>query len=526
MKIKQTIIVGALLVMAIIGIFAIPTAYAADCGGKVLKSGESCCGGVVTSIVSCKELGWGSLEDTGLWGVVLLSFSILSAGVGIVAVGGVVYGSVIYTTAGGNLEQTKKARAIIASTVIGIIMYALLYSFLNFLIPGGLFATNPPKSKTIISKSTFIDTTPPTTPKNLSSQGYGGYTKLSWDSSTDNVGVIGYFIERSIDSSSGTSTTWVNIGNVSNFSKLEFRDTSIFNSTIQYNYRVKAFDAAGNVSLPSNVVAGLVIAKPKIITPPKPTTPPKPKTPPKPTTPPPIVNPNIVKNLKPGSVRVLVIGNQFASTSEFKTTLSDVQSALTLAEPYKSNKSAYDFVSYSSSANEFKCIMEPPPRSTSGPLVQCNNSLVTAYRSKYGADLVLLIDNKVSYKYPNGTVSSGGAGYPTLGIATVTRLSLSPSPKHLVLHEFTHIFALLNDEYLYYDSTPGSTTNTIPNKTDDGKFSNRTCYAGRKTGWTTSCLYYNWSRETSINIMAKYGSFVFSPTQFNLVKEAFQKYSK
>lgn len=143
MKLKQTLF-ALLLSISIIGFLGAPIALAAEgdvCGSTTLKDGESCCGGVPTSILSCDSPGGeGSVEDSGLWGILILIINIMSAGVGIAAVGGVVYGSVLYTTARGNLDQVKKARVIIANTVVGIVAYVLMFAFLNYMIPGGLFS--------------------------------------------------------------------------------------------------------------------------------------------------------------------------------------------------------------------------------------------------------------------------------------------------------------------------------------------------------------------------------------------------
>lgn len=79
------------------------------------------------------------VENSGIWAILLLVINILTAGIGVVAVGGIVYASIIYTTAGGDANQTKKAMTIIADIVIGVVAYALMYSVLNFLVPGGLF---------------------------------------------------------------------------------------------------------------------------------------------------------------------------------------------------------------------------------------------------------------------------------------------------------------------------------------------------------------------------------------------------
>ena len=128
MKIKQTILLFALFV-GMISILVVPVASAATCGG------------VNTSIIQCDQSGGEKkpVEQTGLWGILLLVINILTAGVGVAAVAGIVWGSILYTTAGGKPEQVKKANVVIANTVLGIIVYAVAYSFMNFLIPGGLF---------------------------------------------------------------------------------------------------------------------------------------------------------------------------------------------------------------------------------------------------------------------------------------------------------------------------------------------------------------------------------------------------
>ncbi|MDK2899248.1 MAG: hypothetical protein PWQ10_435 [Patescibacteria group bacterium] len=128
MKIKQTILAMVLLsIISCLSVFSLP-AFATTCAG------------VETSVISCdgKETT-SDLKETGLWQLLLLVINILTAGVGIMAVAGVVYGSILYSSSGGSPEQTKKAIGIIINTFIGIVAYALMYAFLNFIIPGGLF---------------------------------------------------------------------------------------------------------------------------------------------------------------------------------------------------------------------------------------------------------------------------------------------------------------------------------------------------------------------------------------------------
>ena len=137
MRIKQTVktlVVGLMLFIGLTLAMA-PTVALAECDG----SSAQCCGGVNTAIISCTETGGGSTTDSGLWGILIIAINILTAGVGIAAIGGIVYGAILYTSAGGSQEQVKKAMGIITNVVIGIVAYAVMFSALNFLIPGGLF---------------------------------------------------------------------------------------------------------------------------------------------------------------------------------------------------------------------------------------------------------------------------------------------------------------------------------------------------------------------------------------------------
>lgn len=102
------------------------------------------CGDVKTSIIGgdiCRGVDNdnGKTQDNATWKLLVLILNIMTAGVGILAVGGIVYGSILYASAEDSADQAKKARGIIQNVVIGIIAYALMYLVLNFLIPGGIF---------------------------------------------------------------------------------------------------------------------------------------------------------------------------------------------------------------------------------------------------------------------------------------------------------------------------------------------------------------------------------------------------
>jgi hypothetical protein len=104
------------------------------------------------------------------------------------------------------------------------------------------------------------DTAPPTAPTNLAAKAISStQVDLSWTGSTDNVGVKGYSIYRSLD---GLTFSYIGFSNVNTYS-----DQSAQASTTYYYY-VTAFDAAGNYSVSSNVTSATTPAAGSDIAPP------------------------------------------------------------------------------------------------------------------------------------------------------------------------------------------------------------------------------------------------------------------
>ena len=133
MNIKQTIrnlVLGGLLLVPV-GVMTLTQPTFAD----------STCGGVKTAIIHCDQSGGdgAQVQDTGLWGILILTINILTAGVGVLALAGFIYGGILFITSGGSPEQVKKARTIFTNVVIGIVAFGGMYVLLNFLVPGGVF---------------------------------------------------------------------------------------------------------------------------------------------------------------------------------------------------------------------------------------------------------------------------------------------------------------------------------------------------------------------------------------------------
>ncbi|HET7539704.1 MAG TPA: fibronectin type III domain-containing protein, partial [Polyangiaceae bacterium] len=100
------------------------------------------------------------------------------------------------------------------------------------------------------------DTQPPSAPANLSATTVSGaQINLSWSAATDNVGVTNYLIERC------TGTSCANFLQIATGAGTTFSDTGL-SAGVGYSYRVRATDAAGNLSGYSNTASATTTPPP------------------------------------------------------------------------------------------------------------------------------------------------------------------------------------------------------------------------------------------------------------------------
>lgn len=98
------------------------------------------CGRVKTSYVKCNTSNDPQkTEETTIWQTVIIIMNVLLGVVGVVAIGGVVYGAMLYGSAGDNATQTQQGKETIRNVLIGLILYLFLWSAAQALIPGGVF---------------------------------------------------------------------------------------------------------------------------------------------------------------------------------------------------------------------------------------------------------------------------------------------------------------------------------------------------------------------------------------------------
>ncbi|MBQ3306355.1 hypothetical protein IJH02_02900 [Candidatus Saccharibacteria bacterium] len=110
--------------------------------GKVyggVESDPDCGDGVKTSILGDDGCYNDDGKGGGVYDILLIILNILTAGVGVLGVLGLIISGVTYLTARDNEQQVAKAKSRILQIVIGLVVYAVLYLGLQFIIPGGIF---------------------------------------------------------------------------------------------------------------------------------------------------------------------------------------------------------------------------------------------------------------------------------------------------------------------------------------------------------------------------------------------------
>lgn len=98
------------------------------------------CGGVDVAYLECETDNSGDpVQDSALWAILTMVLNIMIGGVAIAAVGGLVYAGIMYASAQDNSSQVQQAKDTIRNVVIGLVMFLVMWSGLQFLVPGGIF---------------------------------------------------------------------------------------------------------------------------------------------------------------------------------------------------------------------------------------------------------------------------------------------------------------------------------------------------------------------------------------------------
>lgn len=115
-------------IMAVVMAFGVATALPQ-------KTFAAECGGVDTSIIDCDDDGE---NGNGIFAILLIVLNVLTFGIGIAGTLGIVIAGIMYLTARDDQGQLVKAKNMLINIVIGLVAYAVMWAFLQWLLPGGI----------------------------------------------------------------------------------------------------------------------------------------------------------------------------------------------------------------------------------------------------------------------------------------------------------------------------------------------------------------------------------------------------
>lgn len=91
------------------------------------------CKDIDTNILKCDKRGGNPVMS-----LILQVINFMAIGVGIIVVGGIVWGAMLYTTSNGDSGKSQQGITTIVNAVIGLLLFVFTYAIINYLVPGGV----------------------------------------------------------------------------------------------------------------------------------------------------------------------------------------------------------------------------------------------------------------------------------------------------------------------------------------------------------------------------------------------------
>ena len=131
MKVMKNFCQKLLNLLPVIAIFCV--SMVAFLPGTRVFAGS--CGDIPTAIINCPD----GDSEKAFFSVIGSVVNILTYGVGVGAVAGFTYVGFLYMTSQNDPGKIKIAKDRAMQIVIGLLVYALMWGILNFLLPGGIY---------------------------------------------------------------------------------------------------------------------------------------------------------------------------------------------------------------------------------------------------------------------------------------------------------------------------------------------------------------------------------------------------
>lgn len=120
----------------LVAVFGIMLMVIGAIGTSKVAPVYAACGGVDTNIIDCDDDASGG---GGIFAVLNVILNVLTWGVGIAGTLGIVITGITYMTAKDDVAQMTKAKNRLIQIIIGLAVYAVMWGFLQWLLPGGVF---------------------------------------------------------------------------------------------------------------------------------------------------------------------------------------------------------------------------------------------------------------------------------------------------------------------------------------------------------------------------------------------------
>lgn len=91
------------------------------------------CGGVNTALIECES------GENGVWAIIGTVLDVMLVAIGAAALIGIIISGIQYMTSSGNPAAMTKAKNRIVQVVIGVAALVLMWAFMQWIIPGGIF---------------------------------------------------------------------------------------------------------------------------------------------------------------------------------------------------------------------------------------------------------------------------------------------------------------------------------------------------------------------------------------------------
>ncbi len=89
--------------------------------------------------IGCLGNAYNGKEYSPILDMLFALIRFLSAGVGLVVIGSIIYAGIQYSASRGNPQSTEAAIKRVANSMFALLLYLFSFALLNFLVPGGLF---------------------------------------------------------------------------------------------------------------------------------------------------------------------------------------------------------------------------------------------------------------------------------------------------------------------------------------------------------------------------------------------------